>query len=1008
MGPGSSLPFWPAAAPDSADCSCVVGKGVVMENTPPVQNGSRPPSQPDAPADAQVVAPAPVLYGQPADPGIGVDSPARPWPSGPFTWQQPERPWEGNGVASAGGGAQSEPAAVSDWDSTGPIPVSPGAPESAEPGAGPAAAGPAYGRPPEWRSGHGWRNDGLRWGGQERDAQEWEAQESDAREWDAQEWDGREWDGQEWDGQESDGTGWALADDDQPASYPAGVQRGRAFLAGPGGSPPPAFVEPWRSDRPVPATRRTASRRAVAVVATPVIVLVAVAVLVLTLLDAVRLSAERHVSLPAVAAGPLSALTYPEQQERGVSQSMGRIVASGNTVVAIASQATGGVVRQQFLVSADDGASWRLAPVRRPGGGQPPVGYPAARLAGGPGGWLAVGPQAIWTSPNGLSWTLSSTHGIAPMLPGDYMWVLNSTSDGFLAAGVGAAGNGAEQAVIWTSRNGLTWHRETAAQLGLAGDGQRVESISYITSHGDDTVMSGTVVSGSTSQSAAWLSTDGGSAWTPVTVPADHGAGTSITGLGSDQSGMIAIRPGHSASGARDGVAYFSPNGRAWQYAATIEAPGGWSPSLVKGSDFGFVVTGAGATGQILAYTSTGSGALWRPTASLGEAASETVAGATVAPAGTVIVVGSTAASNAGQQPIFLETTAGNPVVREISLTGIPGAVVPELAVSGLAIAGSEQVAVGSADGYPAVWQKTAGGRLILDTSLAQVSADPNLSALTDVTHGPAGWLAVGAPGPAVFTSADGTTWQAARPVTDDLAGVSAVAAAGGPAGYVIAGKLVTPGGTSMADVWWSPNLTSWTRAGDVSDVNGSSQVLAVAAGTHGFVAAGSQDGKPASWESANGRSWTATVLPLPAGASAGVLQQVAINGNQVAALGQETTATGSVPFAEVSVNGGASWAQVPFSAPGPGVAFTALTADAGGFTAAAQFGSPGQQQVAIWTSADGNSWAQVTASGLLGLVPGAAYRIDALAPSGQRVTGVASITTQQNQRLVLITLPAR
>ena len=120
-----------------------------------------------------------------------------------------------------------------------------------------------------------------------------------------------------------------------------------------------------------------------------------------------------------------------------------------------------------------------------------PPGWP-----GGPGGWLAVGPQAIWTSPDGLSWTLSATHGITPMLPGDQMWVLNSTADGFLAAGVADGRRGATQAVIWTSRDGLTWQRKTAAQLGLAGPGETVQSISYITSRGEDTVISGTVTPG--------------------------------------------------------------------------------------------------------------------------------------------------------------------------------------------------------------------------------------------------------------------------------------------------------------------------------------------------------------------------------------------------------------------------------------------------------------------------------------------------------------------------------
>ena len=63
-----------------------------------------------------------------------------------------------------------------------------------------------------------------------------------------------------------------------------------------------------------------------------------------------------------------------------------------------------------------------------------------------------------------------------------------------------------------------------------------------------------------TTYSAAWLSTGGGP-WTRVTVPADHGAGPVITGLGFDGSGLVAVRPGRSARGAGDGVVYFSPHG---------------------------------------------------------------------------------------------------------------------------------------------------------------------------------------------------------------------------------------------------------------------------------------------------------------------------------------------------------------------------------------------------------------------------------------------------------------
>ena len=154
-----------------------------------------------------------------------------------------------------------------------------------------------------------------------------------------------------------------------------------------------------------------------------------------------------------------------------------------------------------------------------------------------------------------------------------------------------------------------------------------------------------------------------------------------------------------------------------------------------------------------------------------------------------------------------------------------------------------------------------------------------------------------------------------------------------------------------------------------------------------------------------------------PGGASAGALQQVAVNGNRVVALGQGTigkgpavgsatgTEPGAVPFAELSTDGGVTWQQVPFSSPGPFTSFTALTADAAGFTAAGLFGPPGQQDVALWASANGTSWKPYQSGGLN--VSGA-WQIDALARSGAEVTGIGTVLAQQSQQTVTFTLPPR
>jgi hypothetical protein len=184
--------------------------------------------------------------------------------------------------------------------------------------------------------------------------------------------------------------------------------------------------------------------------------------------------------------------------------------------------------------------------------------------------------------------------------------------------------------------------------------------------------------------------------------------------------------------------------------------------------------------------------------------------------------------------------------------------------------------------------------------------------------------------------------------------------------------------------------------------------VLAVAADARGFVSAGSHNGKPAVWTTTDGTTWTTIVLPVPAAASSAVLQQIAISGNRVVALGQAYTPAGTVPIAELSVNGGSSWQQVPFSSPGLDTAFTALTASSGAFTAAGQFGEPGQQQVAAWTSAAGTAWAPAPIRGLAGSQTGGSYQIRALAPYGDAVTGLGSLATQASQEFFTVALPAR
>jgi hypothetical protein len=675
--------------------------------------------------------------------------------------------------------------------------------------------------------------------------------------------------------------------------------------------------------------------------------------------------------------------TSGAQAGRGLSQSLGPVAASGNVVVTTGIETGTQTTRADFFVSQDAGKAWQLATTQGPGGSNPPPGHAPTRIAVGPNGWVAVGPDSIWTSQNGTTWTLDSAAGL-PQQPGDKINVLTRTANGFLAAGQ----NGTTP-IVWTSQNGMTWQR---TQPTLPG----ARDIRFATATANAIVVAGDAAAGG---SGVWRSTDGAT-WTAVTVPRTGGRNT-ITGLAQLANGFVAVRPSTVASKA---VVYTSPTGQTWTRSGQFGTVDGSALTLglVSGGTSGVVVTGT-AIGFQFVFIST-DGTNWIGSNQFGTVRGETLAGVALPGNNVAVTTGTSRTANARRTPL-LALIGAHGAATPVNLAG---PVRHELAVNAVAASGGTQVAAGSADGFPAIWASTDGGTTWRRAAGAAFTR-AGVQQLAGVAHGNAGWVAVGgvvtaaAAHPVVVTSPDGAAWTAAdaEPAFAG-AGLTATAVAAGPSGYVITGQQ---NGTATA--WFSAGLAGWQR--ETLPAVAGSKIRSVAASGRGFVAVGTSGTKPISFISPNGRSWSLVSLPLPPGASSAALRFVAADGNRVAAIGTEVTAAGqSKPFAAESTDAGATWVDSALPVSSGNATVTALTAAGTGFTATGAFGAtPGKQDVVIWSLRTGTVWSEATPAGR-GLQGAGIQEITALTTAGNELTGIGFVSTAATEQPTIWQSPIR
>jgi hypothetical protein len=718
----------------------------------------------------------------------------------------------------------------------------------------------------------------------------------------------------------------------------------------------------------------------------------------------------------------------PGPAGRGLFQTLTRVASAGSTVVAVGSQAGGVLTRGQFFVSTDSGNTWRAAATRGAGGGEPDPGHPAQLLAGGAGGWLAVGPHAIWTSPDAQSWTLASTTGITPTDSGDQVQVLTRTASGWLAAGQNPA---EATGILWTSTDGRHWTRTAAAAAGLPVHDGTIVSITGAAARGPDIVLSGQISRWSEEAgprtTVTWLSTDNGRTWRSGSIPGGHGASAGLAGLAATGQGFVAVRPGTAPSGPSQtdraaGIVYASPNGVSWHYVTALTSANGIKISTVRSGAGGFAVLGAGPGGTMYGYTST-DGRHWKAGTSFGPAP-ESVTGTTVTASGVQIATGATGAA-VSEQPYLAVAVPGHGF-RVINFGRIAGATVTPAGVDAVASAaspgpqtGPAQVAVGTSAGTLAVWSRSGRGSFTPATWATATGGPPAVAgtqALDSVADGPAGWLATGnalagtTPYPVLASSADGRTWRADRVPGLTRTHLTAAQAAAGGSGYVIVGSASTSAGTFPV-AWSSRDLSTWTRATGAASggtTTAPGQMLGVAAGTSGFVAVGHQGIDPAVWTSADGQHWTAHRLKIPGTAAQAELSRVAVSGHTVVAFGQEIWASGDrAALAEVSHDGGRTWLPVKLRSPNGVATVTAVTPMSGGFTAVGSYGPGGNRDVAVWTSGNGDAW-RTQSPPVAGLSGPGIQQLSGLTAHGSALTGVGYTATSTAEQPTLWQVPAR
>jgi hypothetical protein len=519
-------------------------------------------------------------------------------------------------------------------------------------------------------------------------------------------------------------------------------------------------------------------------------------------------------------------------------------------------------------------------------------------VTAGPLGLFAIGSvggkPALWSSTNGLRWSLSSqfNDSIAGAVDPVVDTVLATTTTVY-AAGSVVSGDQTD-AALWASGDGINWRRVSEAQPVFGGPGWRI--ITGLAPLGTGLVAVGGVRTGPDWSPASWISPDGVS-WSQPSedFPLDARPRASVGGTLVRGVSSLATLPGSTAElmavggGSSAQRLWQSDNGVSWSevpFPAGAAASTDWRATLVATTGTTTVVADS-QPGQpyVLTYGPTG----WaQPSSDPG----------VFGPVQTVA------------RPVDLAATASGLIIR-VDLDTPPqslggGAVERTVFVLAKGSAWSTLPAADPALGPPSLPPGGAAAVRFGDEwvavgeaglSPAGSAASPNLSGLAQS-----------------WTSVDGIHWVAHGSL-DSAAGISPEKVRGLCVRGGVDPAVVAVGSTFQTSVaWLSTDGAHWARAGiDGPPLPGGSQEMSGCVATaSGLVAYGdttSPSGAriPAIWRSATGAEWTRQDSAGFVTGTTTPLTSVAYSGSTWLALASAPATAGASQL-WLSQDGGLTW----------------------------------------------------------------------------------------------------